>query len=98
MELKPAMTYRSGGTIIILLEILGNTWSLLIVRGLVFWAHHPQQIPECGRKIATNFLSDGLQRLEAACIIEKRRNPADVRKFIYRQTARSDLAPLKCIS
>lgn len=48
-----------------------------------------------GEGIATNILSDRLQRLECAGIIEKRRDPDDARKFIYRLTERGiDLAPM----
>ncbi len=96
MKQKTAMSFRSGCPINILLEILGDTWSLLIVRDMMFYGRCAyNEFLNAGEKIATNILSDRLQRLEAADIIEKRRDPNDARKFIYRLTARGiDLAPM----
>ena len=46
-------------------------------------------------KIATNILSDRLQRLEAVGIVMKQRDPDDARRYIYRLTERGiDLAPV----
>lgn len=91
---KPAR--RSGCPINILLEILGDTWSLLIIRDMLFYARSTyNEFLKAGEGIATNILSDRLQKLEAADLIEKRRDPVDARKFIYRLTARGiDLAPM----
>lgn len=48
-----------------------------------------------GEKIATNILSDRLQRLESSGIIVKQRDPADARRYIYRLTEKGiDLAPM----
>ncbi|TXT26411.1 MAG: transcriptional regulator hxlr family [Gallionellaceae bacterium] len=96
MKEKFPVTYRSGCPINILLETLGDTWSLLIVRDMMFFGRTTyNEFLNAGEKIATNILSDRLQRLEAADIIEKRRDPADARKFIYRLTERGiDLAPM----
>ncbi|MFZ5523541.1 MAG: winged helix-turn-helix transcriptional regulator [Pseudomonadota bacterium] len=96
MKEKPAETRRSGCPISILLEILGDTWSLLIVRDMMFYGRCAyNEFLNAGEKIATNILSDRLQRLETADIIEKRRDPSDARKFIYRLTERGiDLAPM----
>jgi len=45
--------------------------------------------------IATNILTDRLQRLELSGIIVKHRDPGDARKFIYRLTEKGmDLAPM----
>lgn len=46
-------------------------------------------------KIASNILSDRLQKLEAAGIIAKATDPDDARRFIYRLTEKGgDLAPV----
>ncbi|MBI3479300.1 MAG: helix-turn-helix transcriptional regulator [Nitrosomonadales bacterium] len=96
MKEKTSSSLRSGCPINVLLETLGDTWSLLIVRDLMFFGRSTyNEFLNAGEGIATNILSDRLQKLEAANLIEKRRDPADARKFIYRLTARGiDLAPM----
>jgi DNA-binding HxlR family transcriptional regulator len=96
MKQKPATPRRSGCPINALLETLGDTWSLLIVRDLMFFGRTSyNDFLSAGEGIATNILSDRLQKLEAAHIIEKRRDANDARKFIYRLTAKGmDLAPM----
>jgi DNA-binding HxlR family transcriptional regulator len=96
MKQKPATPRRSGCPINALLEMLGDTWSLLIVRDLMFFGRTTyNDFLNAGEGIATNILSDRLQKLEAANIIEKRRNSNDARKFLYRLTEKGmDLAPL----
>jgi DNA-binding HxlR family transcriptional regulator len=47
------------------------------------------------KDVSSRMKSDRLARLEAAEIIEKRRDPEDARRFIYRLTAKGiDLAPV----
>lgn len=96
MKEKTSIERRSGCPINIMLEMLGDTWSLLIVRDLMFFGRSTyNEFLNAGEGIATNILSDRLQRLESTNIIEKQRDPADARKFIYRLTARGiDLAPM----
>jgi DNA-binding HxlR family transcriptional regulator len=87
---------RSACPVNAALEILGDTWSLLIVRDMMFLGRSTyNEFLNAGEKIATNILSDRLQKLEYAKIIEKRRDPDDARKFIYRLTEKGiDLAPM----
>ena len=48
-----------------------------------------------GEGIASNILADRLRRLEAAGIVERRADPADARRILYRLSAKGiDLAPL----
>jgi DNA-binding HxlR family transcriptional regulator len=48
-----------------------------------------------GEGIATNILSDRLERLEEAGILRKQQDPSDRRRFLYSLTAKGlDLAPL----
>lgn len=87
---------RSGCPISIALEIWGDQWSLLIVRDLMFKGFRAfNQFLTAGEGIATNILSDRLERLEGANILSKRRDAADGRRFVYRLTRKGvDLAPL----
>lgn len=96
MKEKKLPSRRSGCPINVLLEMLGDTWSLLIVRDMMFFGRTTyNEFLHAGEGVATNILSDRLQRLECVGIVEKRRNPSDARKFIYRLTAKGfDLAPM----
>jgi len=77
------------------LEMLGDAWSLLIVRDLMFKNKTTfNDFLEAGEGIATNILSDRLRRLETVGIIHKERDPSDARRFIYRLSPKGmELAP-----
>lgn len=96
MKGKNLSSRRSDCPINVLLELLGDSWSLLIVRDMMFYGRTTyNEFLNAGEEIATNILSDRLQRLERGGIVEKRRNPSDARKFIYRLTEKGiDLAPM----
>lgn len=87
---------RSGCPISIALELLGDAWSLLIVRDLMFKDRRTyNDFLSGGEGIASNILANRLRQLEAANIIEKRRDPGDARRFIYRLSPKGiDLAPV----
>jgi DNA-binding HxlR family transcriptional regulator len=75
--------------------MLGDRWSLLIIRDLMFRGYRTyKELLESEEGIATNILADRLKRLEACGIIST--SPAtDRRKLIYRLTAKGiDLAPV----
>lgn len=88
--------HRSGCPISIALELLGDAWSLLIVRDLMFKDRRTyNDFLTGGEGIASNVLSDRLRKLEEANIIEKRRDTDDARRFLYRLSAKGiDLAPV----
>lgn len=87
---------RSGCPISIALETLGDAWSLLIIRDLMFKARQTyNEFLQGGEGIASNILADRLRKLEASGIVEKQRDPLDARRFVYRLSAKGiDLAPL----
>jgi len=86
---------RSGCPISLALELFGDSWSLLIVRDLMFKGLRTfNEFLGAGEGIATNILSDRLQRLEEAGIITSMADPDDARRFLYRLTKKGiDLAP-----
>lgn len=90
---KPAR--RSGCPVSVALEILGDRWSLLIVRDMMVRAFRTfKQFQGSGEGIATNILADRLRKLEAAQIIAPERDRNDRRSITYRLTAKGiDLAP-----
>jgi DNA-binding HxlR family transcriptional regulator len=79
-----------------LLELLGDPWSLLIVRDLMFKGLDTYSgFLQAGEGIATNVLSDRLARLERAGLVTRRRQAGDRRRVRYRLTAKGmDLAPV----
>lgn len=69
------------------IEILGDQWTLLVVRDMVF--HHRRSFSELAampEAIATNLLADRLRRLEEAGIVTKDPDPDDGRRRIYTLT------------
>jgi DNA-binding HxlR family transcriptional regulator len=95
MSRKSARARRSGCPISLALEIFGDTWSLLIVRDLMFKGFRTfNEFQGAGEGIASNVLTDRLAKLEAAGVIDKREHGADARRYEYRLTEKGiDLAP-----
>ena len=91
-----AKIHRSLCPINLVLEAVGDNWSLLILRDLMFRGHSSYQaFLRSEEGIATNILADRLQRLEQNGLISKASDPADARKFIYALTEKgADMAPL----
>jgi len=76
------------------LEIVGDRWSLLIVRDLMVRGLRTfKEFQQSGEGIATNILSDRLRKLESREIITRENDPADRRRARYRLTQKGiDLA------
>jgi DNA-binding HxlR family transcriptional regulator len=93
---KPSPMRRSGCPLNASIEMLGDRWSLLIIRDMMLRGSQTyKEFLESHEKIATNMLADRLRKLEAYGIISTQRDPADGRKLIYRLTAKGiDLAPV----
>jgi DNA-binding HxlR family transcriptional regulator len=77
-------------------EMLGDRWSLLIIRDMMLrGACSYKDFLGCFEGIATNILADRLQKLVRYGIIAMESDPADGRKVIYRLTEKGiDLAPV----
>src|SRR5580693_6499435 len=77
-------------------EMLGDRWSLLIVRDMMLRGFRSyKEFLECYEGIATNILADRLHKLIANRIITAAPDPSDGRKLIYSLTAKGiDLAPV----
>jgi DNA-binding HxlR family transcriptional regulator len=89
------MPRRSTCPINAALELLGDRWSLLVVRDLMFIGRRTyQQFRQAPEGIATNILASRLKRLEVAGLIERRADPLDARRVHYDLTEKGiDLAP-----
>jgi DNA-binding HxlR family transcriptional regulator len=93
---KPNSRHRSGCPVSISLEILGDRWSLLIIRDLMIRGFHTfKQFQESGEGIATNILAGRLKKLAAAGVITAEVERTDRRRVSYRLTHKGvDLAPV----
>jgi DNA-binding HxlR family transcriptional regulator len=69
------------------LEVFGDTWSLLIIRDIVFFGKKTfGEFLDSEEKIATNILTQRLKHLEQKGILTKKPHPADKRKEVYELT------------
>jgi DNA-binding HxlR family transcriptional regulator len=87
---------RSGCPLNASVEMLGDRWSLLILRDMMLRGYQAfNEFLHSDEKIATNILANRLRRLESYGIIETQRDRSDGRKMIYTLTAKGiDLAPV----
>ena len=90
------MKQRSGCPVSISLELLGDRWSLLVVRDLMVRGLRTfKDFQASGEGIATNILTDRLHKLETHGIIAAEGDAKDGRRVNYRLTEKGiDLAPV----
>jgi DNA-binding HxlR family transcriptional regulator len=87
---------RSGCPLNASVEMLGDRWSLLIIRDMMLRGSRSyKDFLDSYEGIATNILADRLQKLVAYEIITMESDPSDGRKQIYLLTEKGiDLAPV----
>ena len=78
------------------LDLLGDRWSLLIVRDLMVRGYRTfKEFQQSGEGIASNILADRLRMLQTVDLIAAEAAESDARRVNYRLTARGiDLAPV----
>jgi DNA-binding HxlR family transcriptional regulator len=93
---KTQLKHRSGCPVSISLEMLGDRWSLLIIRDLMVRGFRTfKEFQGSTEGIATNILADRLRKLEGAGIITAEPEKKDGRRVNYRLTQKGiDLAPV----
>ena len=94
---KPPPKRRSPCPLNASVEMLGDRWSLLILRDMMLrgFRSYKEFLEGSYEGIATNILADRLRKLEAYGIIITRRDPSDGRKVSYLLTRKGiDLAPV----
>jgi len=93
---KPGRERRSECPLNASVEMLGDRWSLLIIRDMMLRGFRSyKEFLECYEGIATNILADRLRKLIANGIIMATPDLSDGRKLIYSLTAKGiDLAPV----
>src|ERR1700677_2907824 len=93
---KTSTKRRSGCPLNASVEMLGDRWSLLIIRDMMLRGFRTyKEFMECYEGIATNILADRLRKLVAYGIVATEADPSDGRKVIYVLTQKGiDLAPV----
>jgi DNA-binding HxlR family transcriptional regulator len=89
--------HRSGCPINLTLETLGDPWSLIVVRDLMFGnrRHFRQLLTQSEEGIASNILAARLKRLQATGLVSRQDDPSHKQKAIYSLTdAGIELVPL----
>jgi DNA-binding HxlR family transcriptional regulator len=92
----PGCKRRSGCPLNASVEMLGDRWSLLILRDMMLRGFRSyKEFLESYEGIATNILADRLKKLIAYGIIATQEDPSDGRKLVYVLTDKGiDLAPV----
>ena len=87
---------RSRCPISMTLDILGDKWTLLIIRDLMFTGKRTYgEFLQSEEKIATNILADRLLILEKTGLVEKKAFPGNKVKNLYQLTSKGiDLMPV----
>jgi DNA-binding HxlR family transcriptional regulator len=90
------MTHRSHCPINLALEVIGDRWSLLIVRDLMFAGrHHFRELLQSEEGISSNILAERLGRLVEAGLLSRTDDPTHKQKAIYKLTPMGiDLLPV----
>jgi len=80
--------HRSGCPINLTLEILGDRWSLIVLRDVMFGnrRHFRELLTQSEEGIASNILANRLKRLVDAGLLWKRDDPSHKQKAIYSLT------------
>jgi len=88
--------HRSHCPINLALEVIGDKWTLIIIRDIMFEGkRHFRELLQGEEKIASNILTDRLNMLEREGILKKSPDPDHKQKFIYNLTeAGIDLLPI----
>jgi DNA-binding HxlR family transcriptional regulator len=89
--------FRSGCPINLTLEALGDRWSLIVIRDIMFGnrRHYRELLAGSLEGIASNILADRLKRLVAEGLLTRADDPSHKQKTIYSLTEKAiQLVPL----
>jgi DNA-binding HxlR family transcriptional regulator len=80
--------HRSGCPINLTLEMLGDRWSLIVIRDVMFGDRRRfrELLTRSDERIASNVLADRLKRLVEAGLLTRREDPDHKQKAIYSLT------------
>lgn len=93
---KKADCPRSGCPITNALEVIGDRWSLIVIRDLMLFNRHEfGELRDAGEGIATNILTDRLKTLSTSGIIGSIPHPSNgIKKLYYLTSKGKSLLPL----
>ena len=88
--------YLSGCPISFALDLIGDRWSLLVLRDIMLWdKQYYDEFAASDEGISTNILADRLKHLEADGFITRHQDEDNRRRYIYRPTEKAmDLLPM----
>lgn len=89
--------HRSGCPINLTLEVVGDKWSLLVIRDMIFGnrRHFRELLAKSEEGIASNILADRLRRLTEQGILSKAGDPSHKQKAVYSLTEKGiELLPV----
>lgn len=83
--------HRSGCPINLSLEVLGDGWSLIVIRDIMFGGrrYYRRLLGESEEGIASNILSDRLKRLVEQGLVTKQQDPSHQQRQLYSLTEQS---------
>lgn len=86
---------RSHCPISCILEIVGDKWTLLVVRDLLFGKHTFKELQASPEKVPTNILADRLKRLEKGGLVRRELYQERPKRYAYYLTEKGkDLEPV----
>lgn len=80
------MSRRSPCPVACTLDVIGDRWTLLVIRDLMFGKSHFKEFALSPEGIATNILSARLERLQAQDLVERYPSPQHAGRCAYRLT------------
>ncbi len=85
------MTFkRSGCPITNSLDILGDKWTLLVIRDLVLGKRRYQEFMASSERIASNILADRLKQLEASGLVTRQAYQQSPARYEYVLTEKGE--------
>jgi DNA-binding HxlR family transcriptional regulator len=97
LEVQMTEPHRSGCPINLTLEAVGDRWSLIVIRDIIFGERRRfrELLTRSEEGIASNILADRLKRLMGAGLLSKAPDPAHRQSVIYSLTEPAiELLPL----
>ncbi len=83
---KSVIKHRSGCPISVALDLLGDKWSLLIIRDLIKGKSTFGDLLKSPEGIASNILANRLNKLVSVGLIQRQQQERDKRKIYYSLT------------
>jgi DNA-binding HxlR family transcriptional regulator len=84
------MASRSSCPIALTLDLVGDRWTLVVVRDLVLGKTRFEEFLKSPEGIATNILSSRLRRLQELAFVEAKLDAEDGRRIHYRLTPKGE--------